>query len=234
MEKVKLYLTQKRGEVNNEENNTSNENTVETITVTTSNVVDFCMGMHWFHGEDMPLNVGTNTAGDLSESDGRSYVLYHSCEELELLSREYSNDEGGDSSVATGPQTDIDTEHPDYLIQQGLAHSALHRMPLRQPDWENPLPENTPGLLQKAFPFVFKSGDGDPYQERPRDIKQPRTTWEGHYMEWVAKLPEAQSCTALQFWIHNRASRKASRDNVQIAPLRSGLDKGDYRPRRSY
>ena len=100
-------------------------------------------------------------------------------------------------------------------------------MPLPQPIWENPLPEHTPGLLQKAFPFVFKSGDGDPHQERPRDIKQPKTTWEANYIEWVARLPEAHRCPALQFYIHNRATRIANRKNVQIAVMRNDISRED-------
>ena len=75
------------------------------------------------------------------------------------MSREFSNDEGGDGCIAAGPQTNIDTEHPDFLMKKGLAQSALHHMPLPKPDWENPLPEHTPGLLQKAFIDVFKTGD---------------------------------------------------------------------------
>ena len=101
-----------------------NVNTIENVTINTTNVVDFCIWIQWFHGKHTSVNDGSNMIGDLSSSDGRSYILLHCCEELELLSREYSNDEGGDSSVATGCQTEIDTEHPDYLIQKGLAESV--------------------------------------------------------------------------------------------------------------
>ena len=100
--------------------------------------------------------------------------LYDHCEELELLSRDFSNDEGQESSVATGVQCQIETEHPDTLIQQGLEQSVLYRMPMPEPTWESPLPEYRPGFLQLAFPFIFRSGDADPYQQRPRDINQPQ------------------------------------------------------------
>ena len=46
-------------------------------------------------------------------------------------------------------------------------------------------------------------------------------------MEWVAKLPEAHRCPALQFYIHNRAIRISNRKNVQIALMRSDISKED-------
>ena len=46
-------------------------------------------------------------------------------------------------------------------------------------------------------------------------------------MEWIAKQPEEQNCIPLQFWIHNRAMRIASRQNVQIALMCSGVDKSE-------
>ena len=91
----------------------------------------------------------TNIHGTLHDN------LFDCCEELELLSREYSNDEGQDSAVASGALIDIETEHPRYLIQQGAKKPALQRVPFADPNWENPLPEHTPGYFQKAFPFVF-------------------------------------------------------------------------------
>ena len=79
-------------------------------------------------------------------------------------------------------------------------------------------------MLQKAFPFIFKSGDSCPYQERPRCIRYPKTTWLTHYFAWFSKLPEAQRDPRAQFYIHNRDSRIANRENAQIAVRHSRLD----------
>ena len=86
-----------------------------------------------------------------------------------------------------------------------------------QPRWENPLPEHTPGFLQMAFSFVFRSGDADPYQQRPRDIKQPKSSWEERLMGVIAAQPEAQEYHALQFWLLGRAQRITSQKQVVIA-----------------
>ena len=87
---------------------------------------------------------------------------------------------------------DGETEHPDVLIQEGLQRSALHRVPLPQPNYETPIPENTPGFFAKAFPHIFLSGDADPYQPRPVDIKKPKSSWEEKYLSWMVAQPEAQ------------------------------------------
>ena len=100
--------------------------------------MDFSIANDWFHGRNLPVDTDTEdqnsnvTEIDRTALDNRSYILFHCCEELELLSREYSNDEGADSSVAAGPQTEFDTEHPDVLIQKGLAQSGLHRIRVLQ------------------------------------------------------------------------------------------------------
>ena len=186
-------------------------------------VVNFSIAMKWFYGNNSNSVDSINISDDTSGSN-RDYILFHCCEELELLSRENSNDEGGDNSVATGPQVDTGTEHPDFLIQKGLAQSALHRVPLAQVCWENPLSEHEPGLLQKAFNFVFKTGDGDPYQERPRSIREPKSTWIKHYLGWFAEQPTAQRDPRCQFYIHNRDSRIESRENTRVAVRHSGID----------
>ena len=127
--------------------------------------------------------------------------------------------------MATGVRAEIETEHPDHLIQQGLQQSVLHRVAMPQPRWENPLPEHTPGFLQMAFSFVFRSGDADPYQQRPRDIKQPKSSWEERWLEGIAKTSKAQKCHALQFWLLGRAQRIASQKQVVIAIKNTGIDR---------
>ena len=207
---------------------------IDNVTVTTQDIIKFATTQKWLLGitaltdstihegqnDDVTMNI-TNIHGTLHEN------LFDCCEELELLSREYSNDEGQDSAVASGALIDIETEHPAYLIQQGAKKSALHRVPFADPNWENPLPEHTPGYFQKAFPFVFLSGDADPYQTRPVSIRQPKSSWEERYMEWIVKQPEAQECPQLQFCIHGRAQRITGRKQVQIAIKNTGINRDD-------
>ena len=222
--KIRQYVVEKRGDTYNRPIDGDLQTNWENVEITVTNIIDFSIAMKWFDGTESSVNTGNSSVADDTWGDNREYILFHCCEELELLAREYSNDEGGNNSVATGPQVDTGTEHPDYLIQQGLAQTMLHRMPLAQPCWENPIPEHTPGLLQKAFPFIFKTGDGDPYQERPRSVMTPKTTWLGNYFGWVANLPGAQRCPELQFYIHNRAIRIAGLENAQVAVRHSGID----------
>ena len=60
--------------------------------------------------------------------------LFNCCEELELLGRDFSNDEGQDSAVASGARIECETEHPSYLIQQGMKKAALKRVPFPSPN----------------------------------------------------------------------------------------------------
>ena len=101
----------------------------------------------------------------------------------------------------------------------------MKRVPFPSPNWDNPLPEHTPGYFQKSFPFIFLSGDADPYQDRPRSIKKPKYKWEQNYLEWIAKQPEAQECPQLQFCLYGRSQRIASRQQVSIALTNAGINR---------
>ena len=129
------------------------------------------------------MNNSSNLLDNLKE------LLYSFCEELALNSRDFSNDEGQHSAVATGAIFEGETEHPSVLIREGIQRSVLPRMPLPEPVWNNPIPEHIPGYLQMAFPFFFRSADADPYQDRPLDIKQPKSSWEPNFLSYLAKLP---------------------------------------------
>lgn len=87
------------------------------------------------------------------------------------------------------------------------------------------MPGHTPGYFQKAFPFVFLSGDGDPYQDRPRDIKHPKSTWEADYTDWICKQAEAEECSRLQFLLNSRSQRISSRKPVQVAIINVGINR---------
>ena len=119
----------------------------------------------------------------------------------------------------------METEHPDILIREGLQRTALHRVPMPQPNWENPIPEHSEGYLQKAFPFFFLSGDADPCQDRPVDIRKNKYQWEEDLIAWIVKQPEAQRSPPLLFYLNGRSQRIASRKQVTIAIKNTGLDR---------
>ena len=213
-------------------NNNGCINNINKIQATLCNVVQYAVANKWLSGiTTLANNPNNEVQGSTTLFNKTNFpealksLLYNCCEEVVLLARECSNDDGEDAAVATGVPADIETEHPDILINQGLQQSVLQRVQMPQPCWTNPIPEHCPGLLQMAFPFVFLSGDADPYQQRPRDIKLPKSCWEGKYMEWIAKQPEAQTCTAIQFWINGRAQRIASTKQVTIAIKNTGINR---------
>ena len=204
--------------------------------LTVCNVVQYSVLQKWLSGITNVIDNNQQPPQDWSSIQNLPLLnippqlkelILNCCEELELVSREYSNDEGPHSAVASGVRMEIETEHPDYLIQQGLQQSILHRIPMPQPIWESPLAEHTPGFFQMAFPFIFRTGDADPYQDRPRDIKEPKTSWEEHYYEWIAKLPEAHGDIKLQFYLNGKGQRIANRKNVMIAVKTTGINRDE-------
>ena len=149
---------------NHSESTTTNTNNLDinSVNVTVCNIVQYGIQQKWLQGNTSlsqtttDVSTGNNKIFDSTNlPESLKELLFNFCEELELLSRDYSNDEGQESSVATGVRAEIETEHPDILIQQGLQQSVLHRVPMPQPRWENPIPEHFPGFLQKAYPFFF-------------------------------------------------------------------------------
>ena len=144
------------------ESNEDNANTnLENVTVTSETIFDFAVKQKWLLGATLVSGTSTGVA---QNDDGTSVTsimpdtvqeaLFNCCEELELLSRDYSNDEGQDSAVASGAMLDVPTEHPEYLIAQGMKGSALKRIPFPSPDWDNPLPEHT-RILSKILSVYF-------------------------------------------------------------------------------
>lgn len=75
------------------------------------------------------ITISADNAGELSSINRIKHntddLLLNLCEELELLSREYSNEVGEGSLVACGSMLDVETEHPDCLIKQGIEQSDL-------------------------------------------------------------------------------------------------------------
>ena len=201
------------------------------VIVSATDIVQYAIKQKWTSGEKKSTESGHMHEEEIKNAKmdelNIEEMLFNVCEELELLSREYSSEEGEDSSVACGTRIEVETEHPDYIIKKGIEESTLKRIPFTDPDWDNPLPEHTPGYLQKAFPFVFLSGHGCPYEDRPRDIKMTISSWETYYMDWVSKQPAAEECPRLQFLLHGRAQRIAGRKQVQVAIMNVGIDKNN-------
>ena len=153
-----------------------------TTDITLRNIIQYGILQKWFTGltsvinETVP-NITTTKFNSTNMHSSLADLLLECCEELEMLSRDYSNDEGQHSSVAAGVKIVGETEHPDELIEEGVKRSMIRRIPMQPRDWKNPVPENSPDYLQLAYPFIFLSGNGCGYEERPRDIKFPKTSW---------------------------------------------------------
>ena len=205
IDKIKSYVVANRENLEGTGREGSDGNYTENMQITVKDLVEYSLSMGWFYGDVVSIvNEGLEqdfSNRDIDSADSREYILFHCCQELEVLSRDSSNDEGVDGSVGMGPQTDIDTDHPDYLKQKGLMQSVLPRQFYRRVDWENPIAEHEAALLQKAYIDVFETEDMDPDQDRPRDIREPKTTWLGHYIDHVAMLKKARNCLPLPFWL---------------------------------
>ena len=143
IEKVKAYIYEREDNQKLPEEVEEIQKLLGLLQIKVCDIVDYILSMGWFHGNSLFSTMGTEEQGlsssDTSISNGRQLILFQLCEELSLLSRDSGNDEGGDSSVAVGPETNIDTEDPDYLIPKGLEQSALPHCSFRQPDWDNPI-----------------------------------------------------------------------------------------------
>ena len=156
--------------------NSNHQNVHLDDVVTTCNIIQYCATEKWIHvssmPNEMPRPLSTTTkyfSGNIPENFQE--LLFNICEELELIARDGSNDEGQASSVAFGARLETVTENPDVIINERIQDTALSRVPLPQPNYDEPIPEHTPGYFQKAFPFIFLSGNGCPWEPKPRDIK---------------------------------------------------------------
>ena len=216
------------------DNNAYSNNNPDDTTVTICNILQYCIKEKWLSETGTTANRASTKNNSASQKyysgnlpDSWTGTLYDICEELELISRDSSNDEGQSSSVPHGERFSTVTEHPDTIAYEGCRRSVLRRIPMPQPDYESPIPEHTPGYMQKAFPFIFRSGDGDPFQPRPVDIKRPKTSWQPNWLDWIARLPEVQKRPDAMFMLNGRAQRIACRQQATIAIINAGISRED-------
>ena len=218
-----------------QQQNTRNINTnveTEDTPISLCNILQYSLKQKWITGVSS-IDGHTPTSCDASTTllDSTTLpqplqdVLRSMCEEVELLARQVSNDEGGTSSVATGVPFAPETEHPDILIHRGMENSYIPHVDAPPFDWNHPVPEHMPGFFQKSFPFIFSTGDADPFQRRPVDIKSNKSSWEPDYLKWIAMQPEVQQCPVAQFYLRGRAERLASKHLVNIAIHNTGTDR---------
>ena len=163
---------------------------------------------HWL------LSLSVAEVGDAAQGDR---LLWMCCEELEILGREYGNDEGGATGVTAGDTAAPESERPDDILQRGLLRTALHLVVMPPSDLANLLPESTPGYLHFFFPEVFLSGDGDPYQERPVSIRQPPSSWIPRFLHWASRQPQAEGNVEFQFVLSNQLARDCSGREARVA-----------------
>ena len=189
------------------------------VDVTMSDVVECAVERRWL------LATTTNDDDRVDAGDQRPVsTLMRCCEELELLSREYGNDDGSASGVGVGATVRPETERPEEIRARGIARTALHHVPMPGVDREHPLPESAPGYMQMAFPDVFRTGDADPYQDRKVSIRQPSTSWIQNYFHWMSRQPEAEGNVEFQFVVSNQLSRDITGQEARIAIKEFGED----------
>ena len=195
-----------------ERDNGDDESDTDEIEVTMRNVVECAIENGWLLSTTVDENAGETDTNQPSVS-----TLLRCCEELEILGREFGNDEGGATGVAVGAAAGLQTERPEDIRQQGIARTALRHISMPAADRENPLPECTPGYMPRSFPEVLRSGDADPYQDRPLSIRQPMTTWRLNYLRWMARQPEAEGNVDFQFVVGSQVSRDICGQDARVA-----------------
>ena len=178
------------------------------IDVTMRHVLDCAVSNGWLLA----------AAADGDDTGEPSNVLLRCCEELEMLGREFGNDEGNRAGgISAGAVTGPQTERPEDIRRQGISRSALLHVQMPGVDRENPLPEATPGYMQMAFPEVFRSGDADPHQDRKVSIRQPVTSWRQNWLHWMSRQPEAEGNVDFQFVVSNQLSRDKTGQEAKVA-----------------
>ena len=125
--------------------------------------------------------------------------------EFEFAASKYSNDEGG-ADITVGQVQSGTDGHPQDLLNEACLATCLDGLVVG-PDKDAPVNEWSEGYFQKAFPTVFLSGDGDPYQLRHECIRENNENWKKEYLKWVSMQAEAQNYAQLQFVVHNISKR---------------------------
>ena len=176
-------------------------------------IIEFCLFKKWFS----PIN---------DQNDYRN-ISKSIAEELEILSSEYTND--GRSNVPEGDTTVLVGENPEDILMKGLRGTFLQRFQFSGPDRDHPRKEFSENYFPMAFPFIFLSGDGCPFQDRPINIRD-LNNWKQKYLQWLAKQLPIASNEQLVFVIYNLMRRVQSWDNSHI--VLSNLKANDELPTR--
>ncbi|KAH3842455.1 hypothetical protein DPMN_115950 [Dreissena polymorpha] len=189
----------------------------ETIKITLTDVVLYGVQRKWLNPSTDVSNASQkNIEQVLLPEDELKNLTYLCCEEVELLLRESSNDEGDSGSVAQGGVSNL-SENPEQILKNGMQNTVLQRISAPDVDRQNPVAEDTQGYLQMAFPDVFLTGDACPHQERPRSIKNKSGSYKFAYLYWVCAQKRAMVNTELQFLVHSMIKREHSKGKAKLA-----------------
>ena len=97
-------------------------------------------------------------------------------------------------------------EHPDDVIQRNLKDTALDHRPL-VPDRQNPVPEWSNSYLQRAFIYIFLTGDGALDQLRPVSLMLPEKKYRENYIHMLAMQKGVQEHPEFIFTLYNLLKR---------------------------
>ncbi len=131
-----------------------------------------------------------------------SYAIF---EEFIMLKQNFNNDLAT-GHVAMGGTVQHAEEHPDDVIERNLKDTALDRRPL-EPDRENPAPEWKNSYLQRAFVYIFLTGDAALDQLRSVSLMVPKTTHRETYIKMLSMQKGVQEYPEFIFTLYNLLKR---------------------------
>ena len=142
-----------------------------------------------------------NTIKDIEEYD----TTYSVFEEFLILKQQFNNDIATDH-VPIGGTVPHAEEHPYDVMERNLKDTALDQRPL-VPDRENPVPEWKNSYLQRAFIYIFLTGDGALDQLRPVSLMLPDTKYRENYIHMLAMQKGVQEHPEFIFTLYNLLKR---------------------------
>ena len=142
---------------------------------------------------------------DEKSEEAKQDLLCSLALEFQQASQSYSNDGGREHATLGHVQNSTDTD-PESILQRGMKDTLLNQVSVQSAK-ERPIPEWSYGFFQMAYPEVFLSGHGNPYQIRSKNIRD-LPQWEFKYLNWIAYQDRARNNAALQFHINNVKKRK--------------------------
>ena len=171
---------------------------------------DYCYIKNWLNKNADSTNIKSVT-NEPNELDTTQYLC---AEELEICAIKRCNLEGQESAIPVGGFAEIRNERPSDIFESGIRDSVLKRLPYPELS-KKPADEYSDGYFQKAFPWLFPSGDGCVKQGPTIDLKIHRH-WFKKYLHRISLYPGVSQDIEAQFVINNMLKRLACRESANL------------------